>query len=99
MVEASIVGRILATRHISRARGHQRPRSREGILASRISAVWNVETPMESAGSWSSSRPTAREAERSSGNRMVQEAKASSRKTTGIHNRLDREVRSSDGTT
>ncbi len=77
MVDASIVGCILTTRLISRACGHQRPRSREGILTSHSSAVWNVETPMESAGSWSSSRPTARKAQRSSGNRMVQEANAS----------------------
>ena len=36
------------------------------------------------------SKPTARAAEFLSGCRKVQEAKASSRKATGIHNRLDR---------
>jgi hypothetical protein len=37
------------------------------------------------------SKPTVRTAELLSGCRRVQEAKASGRKTTGIHNRLDRE--------
>jgi len=38
----------------------------------------------------STSKPTARKVELSSGDGMIQEAKAASRKATGIHNRADR---------
>src|SRR5438128_8782462 len=66
-----------------------RPRSIEGTLPSRSSKVCNMITPMRSG--ITTSKPTVREAEFLSGIGMLQEAKASSRKTTGIHNRLDRE--------
>src|SRR5438034_610861 len=66
-----------------------RPRSREGTLPSRSSKVRNMITPMRSERN--PSKPTARTAEFLSGCRKVQEAKASRRKATGIHNRLDRE--------
>src|SRR2546425_8147109 len=66
-----------------------RPRSREGTHPSRSSKGRNMITPMRSERNLS--KPTARTAEFLSGNRMLQEAKASSRKATGIHNRLDRE--------
>jgi len=46
-------------------------------------------TPMRSG--IKPSKPTVRKVELLSGRRKVQEAKASSRKATGIHNRLDRE--------
>jgi hypothetical protein len=65
------------------------PRSREGIHPSRSSTERNMITPMRSGAT--PSKPTVRAAEVLSGCRKVQEAKASSRKTTGIHNRLDRE--------
>jgi hypothetical protein len=90
MVDASITGCILTTRHMTRACGHQRPRSTEGILASRISRVRNAITPMASGRLLAASRSTVREKECASGSRMVQEAKASSRKAAGNHNRLDR---------
>jgi hypothetical protein len=48
-------------------------------------------TPMRSE-TISDSKPTARKAELLSGNRRVQKAKASSRKTTEINNRLDRVI-------
>src|SRR6266487_1188433 len=66
-----------------------RPRSREGTHPSRSSKVRNMVTPMRSERNLS--KPTVRTAEFLSGNRMLQEAKASSRKATGSHNRLDRE--------
>lgn len=65
-----------------------KPRSREGTFTSHISTVRNMITPM---GSGISSKPTARTAEFLRGCRKVQEANASSRKATEIHNRLDRE--------
>jgi hypothetical protein len=68
------------------------PRSKGGTHPSRISVVWNVVTPMESGGGRYTGKPTARKAKPSSGNRTVQEAKASSRKAPGIHNRLDRAI-------
>ena len=66
-----------------------RPRSKEDTLPSRSSTVRNMITPMRSERNLS--KPTVRTAEFLSGNRMLQEAKASSRKATGSHNRLDRE--------
>ena len=66
-----------------------RPRSREGTHPSRSSKVRNMITPLRSERNLS--KPTVRTAEFLSGNRMLQEAKASSRKATGSHNRLDRE--------
>jgi len=59
------------------------------------SSVRNVVNPMESDGMLpskrhSTSKPTARKAEFFSGNGMIQEAKAASRKATGRHNRADR---------
>src|SRR6266571_879814 len=67
-----------------------RPRSKEDTHPSCSSTVRNMITPMRS-GDILPSKPTARTAELLSGYRKVQEAKASSRKATGIHNRLDRE--------
>src|SRR5687768_4872654 len=64
------------------------PRSIEGTLSSRSSKVRNMITPMRSGRN--PSKPTVRKTEFLSGNRMLQEAKASSRKATGMHNRLDR---------
>src|SRR6266446_8476650 len=69
-------------------KGHQRPRSKEGTVSNHNSKVWNMITPMRSG---IPSKPTVRAAEFLSGSRRAQEAKASSRKATGIHNRLDRE--------
>ncbi|GAC1645948.1 MAG: hypothetical protein NVS4B2_35320 [Chloroflexota bacterium] len=67
-----------------------RPRSKDGTHPGRISLMWNVETPMESGDGRYAGTPTVRNAESSSGIGMVQEAKAGSRKATGIHNRPDR---------
>ena len=64
-------------------------RSRKGTHPSHISRKRNMITPMRSRSI--PSKPTARKAELLSGCRKVQEAKASNRKVTGIHNRLDRE--------
>ena len=66
------------------------PRGRESTHPDRFSFTRNVVTPMVSAGS--SSRPTVREAESASGNRKIQEAKATSRKARGIANPVDRAV-------
>ena len=66
-----------------------RPRSKEDTHPSHSSTVRNMITPTRSRRNLS--KPTVRTAEFLSGNRMLQEAKASSRKATGIHNRLDRE--------
>jgi hypothetical protein len=55
-------------------------RGKGGTHPGRISVMRNVETPMESGGGRYVGRPTATAAETSSGRRMVQEAKASSRK-------------------
>jgi hypothetical protein len=71
------------------------PRSRKGTHPSRVSKVRNMITPMRSRAI--SSKPTVRTAEFLSGNRMLQKANASSRKATGIHNRLDREYPSRKG--
>src|SRR3989442_2666889 len=65
-----------------------RPRSIEDTHPSRSSTVRNMITPMRSERN--PSKPTVRTAEFLSGNGMLQEAKASSRKATGTHNRLDR---------
>jgi len=67
-----------------------RPRSKEDTHPSCSSTVQNMVTPMRS-GDLFPSKPTARTAEFLSGKGMLQEAKASSRKTTGSHNWLDRE--------
>jgi len=66
------------------------PRSRDGIHPSRSSTERNMITPMRSG--ITTSKPTARAAELLSGSRKIQEANASSRKATGMHNRLDREI-------
>ena len=65
-------------------------RGKGGTHPSRISTMRNVGTPMEASGGRYAGRPTATAADFSSGNRMVQEAKAGSRKATGRHNRPDR---------
>ena len=67
-----------------------RLRGKGSILPSRISKVRNVETPMGSGSGRSPSKPTVRAAQLPSGNKKTREAKASSRKATGTHNRLDR---------
>jgi hypothetical protein len=76
-------------------------RSRAGTLPSRISIVCNVVTPSGSVIRWMFGKPTVRRARLPGGNRMVQEANASSRKepgkrqpqggasAIGPHNRLD----------
>jgi len=64
-------------------------RSRKGTHPNRISMERNMITPTRSR--ITPSKPTVRAAEFLSGCRKVQEAKASSRKAPGIHNRLDRE--------
>jgi hypothetical protein len=61
------------------------PRGREGTHPNRFSFTRNVGTPMVSAGN--SSRPTVREAQSASGNRKIQEAKATSRKARGRRTR------------
>lgn len=53
---------------------YRRSRGKEGIHPSRNSMERNVETPSESGRM--PGRPTARKAQISSGNRMIQEAKA-----------------------
>lgn len=65
-------------------------RGKGNILPNRISKEWNVATPMGSGSGRSPSQPTVRAAQLPSGHKMTREAKASSRKATGIHNRLDR---------
>ena len=57
-------------------------RSKGGTQPGRISLAWNVVTPMGSGGSVSG-QPTVRKAQLPSGHRMIQEAKAGSRKATG----------------
>jgi hypothetical protein len=68
------------------------PRSKDGTHPSRISSMRNVITPMESGGGRYAGKPEVTMAELSSGDGMTQEAKAGSRKTTGIHNRPDRAI-------
>jgi hypothetical protein len=70
---------------------HLIPRSIENTHPNHISEERNLITPMRSETT-SDSKPTVREAESLSGCRNVQEANASNRKATGIHNRLDREI-------
>ena len=68
-----------------------RPRSIEGILPSRTSLHAERGNPNGvSVVVDTRSKRTVRNAQASSGKTMVQEAKASSRKATGMHNRLDR---------
>jgi hypothetical protein len=64
-------------------------RSRKGTHPNRTSTERNMITPMRSRVT--PSKPPVRTAEPLSGCRKVQEAKASNRKVTEIHNRLDRE--------
>ena len=71
---------------------HRTPRLR-GIGStqpSRISTMRNMETPMGSVDN--SSKPIVRTAQRPSGNRMAQKAKADDRKTKEIHNLSDRVI-------
>jgi hypothetical protein len=83
---------VKRTRRISAYRRTPLPRSKDSTHPSRISLARNVATPMESDAGRCVGKPTARTAEFSSGRRTIQEAKASSRKATGIHNRLDRVI-------
>jgi hypothetical protein len=66
------------------------PRSRKGIHPSRNSMDRNMITPMRSG--IRTGKPIVRAAESLSGSRKIQEAKASSRKAAGRHNRLDRGI-------
>jgi len=70
--------------------GTPRPRRKEETHPGRISIMWNLATPMRSQGNLS--KLTAREAERLSGRRRDQEAKAANRKGTGRHNWADRAI-------
>jgi len=77
--------------------GEKTPSSRsiEDALPGPCSQVRNVVIPMESdrmppSKRHSTSKPTARKAESFSGDGMIQEANAASRKATGRHNRADR---------
>lgn len=67
-----------------------RLRDRGGVLPGRSSAMWNVETPMESGGGRYTGRRTVREAESSSGRRTPKKRRPARRKAPGTHNRLDR---------
>jgi len=60
-----------------------RPRSREDTHPHRISAVRNVITPMGSGDDEVAGQPTVRAAQLPSGNRMVEEAKATTPKGDG----------------
>ncbi|GGT77582.1 hypothetical protein GCM10010207_87440 [Streptomyces atratus] len=57
-------------------------RSKGGTHPGRISLAWNVVAPMGSGGIFSG-KPTVRKAQLPSGHRMIQKAKAGSRKATG----------------
>jgi hypothetical protein len=83
------LGKVQTGIHPSTWDTYQPPRNREGTLTSHVSKKRNLITPMRSRVT--PSKPPVRSAEVLSGCRKVQEAKASNRKVTGIHNRLDRE--------
>lgn len=69
--------------HASLPAGRASPsRSNGSTLPGRISLAWNVLTPMGSGGGFAG-QPTARKAQLPSGNGMIQEAKAGSRKAAG----------------
>jgi hypothetical protein len=53
-------------------------------MASHLGETWKPQGSLRVL-----SKPTARHAELSSGRKMLQEAKAASRKTTGMHNWKD----------
>ena len=67
---------------------HHWLRRTEGTRPDHLSGMRNRVTPLRSG--LRASNPTARKGQFFSGNRMLQEAKASRRKTKGIHNLLDR---------
>jgi hypothetical protein len=66
---------------------HLRPRSKGDTVVNRVFTQGDMVNPMESGRM--TGMPTARAAEFSRGYEMSEEANASSRKATGIHNRLD----------
>ena len=72
------------------------PRSREGTHPARISSMRDTVTPIGSVNH--DSKPTARKAQRPSGNRKNQEAKVASRKARERHNLANRAIKE-DGDT
>lgn len=70
---------------------HLTPRSKEDIQPQSHLQRAELDNPNE-VQALNPGKPTVRKAESLSGNRKVQEANASSRKTAEIHNRLDRVI-------